>query len=184
MIFLPNKIEKYTYAFRNTFQFLISKNGIKENYLKSLRKICEAEILFNEISNNFIVCKEHLYQLLTAIFIKQIINNKEFDFIVDVKGNFLVDKKLFHALILNIAEKSKRIEILEINNKIIIKFDLKVDYKTFKFIKKLNGQILTEIKNEITLVVLSVDFTDKKTEENINAFDMLKNPLSDINVYL
>lgn len=184
MIFLPNKFEKFTAGLRNIFQKLILKNGIKEVYLKNLCKIYEAEAILTVQPLLPINLKAYAYELLTAIFLKKLTENKSFDFFVNISGNYLFKKKIFTALILNVCRQAEYIEIFEIKKNTVVRADFKNTERIEILVKKLNGQILFEKITERCLLVIPLDSTEKKSEDFEAAYTLLQNPLSPVNFYL
>ncbi len=179
MIFYPNKFERYTASLRLRYMNFIVKRGIKERYLRAIRKIYEFEALFfEEVPLPFDLEKLSNAILIASLFVKRI------DFNIDIKSNFILDKKIFSVLLLNICSNSTKISIFEKKNKIIITFNSIADKKINKAVKRLKGYILREVKQNITLCVLNLPSTQKKTEEIETAFNLFRNPLSVIHLYL
>ncbi|MGI6280108.1 MAG: hypothetical protein ACOYJS_06070, partial [Acutalibacteraceae bacterium] len=159
-------------------------NGIKQNYLESLRKIYEAEtLLINPtlIPGNI---SDYLYKLLTAVLLKKSGNNKSFDFYINVKGNYFYDKKVLSALILNICRQTDYLAITNIMGKIALKANLSKPEKLKKLIKKANGILFYEKKCKSLLIVLNLAGTEKTTADYEDLYSLYYNPLSPVNFYL
>ena len=184
MIYLPNKNEKYMAILRNTYQKLILKNGIKNNYLKKLRTIYNFEALITKKEPVPVNLNSWLTELLIAVYFKKNLKGKIFTFSVKLNDNYLVDKKIFSALILNIAKKGNFIKIENIKGKTIIKSDILPTQKIYQITKKLNGLILKELKQKNCVICIPLSATNKKTREFENGINMIQNPLSIVNIYL
>lgn len=184
LIFLPNKFEKYAAGLRNLFQKLIIKNGISEQYLKNLAKIYEAEAIFIKQQDFPFDLENYLHELLTAIYLKKLIKNQDFEFNINVFGNKIFDKKSFSALILKICQQTNDIEIFEQNKKIVIKTKIKTTEKLLLLVKKFKGQIFCEKKTGNCLIILPFNSTQKTTRDFEDAHTLLQNPLSPVNSYL
>ncbi|MBQ6847737.1 MAG: hypothetical protein IJO62_02330 [Clostridia bacterium] len=176
MINSPNKLERYTAGLRLRYQHLILKNGIKNSYIKAIRKIHEIEA----ININYLVpvnIEKHFGEILTAVFMRQ-----KFDYFINVKNNRLINKKLFTVLIINITTLTDYLEITEINNRLVIKGKFNVNQKIKSYVKILDGYIL-KFKG-INYLIFNAVVTQKETENFESVYYLLKNPLSVVNLYL
>ena len=91
MIYYPKNHERFSASLRLLYHKFINKNGIKNNYLNSLKKIYEFEAMTDkEIVpiNPEKLCAE----ILTAVFLKN-----GTDFTIDTKYCYLINKKAFFA---------------------------------------------------------------------------------------
>lgn len=178
LIYCPNKAEQFTAALRLIFQKLIIKNGIKKNYITALRKIYEFEVLIGtyiEPIDIEVLCSE----LLTAVFLK-----KKFNYYIKTDKNYLINKKCFTALLLNICCCTDYIEIIEINKSLVIKGNFDINNKIMQLVKKLNGKVLKEVIEKNIYLCFSFTQTEKKSEDFEAAYSLLQNPLSVVNLYL
>lgn len=182
MIFLPNNFERYCAALRNTVQLSIIKNGLKPKYFKTFKKIYEAEAFFSREEILPIDLGLFLHQLLLSAHIKLLENNRSINISLKIKGVFLINRKLFTALILNICQNSKYIKISYLNGKILIY--AKCNTGILKpIITFLNGNIYFERKKGDFLITLPTIKTDKspiKTEE----WEYSQNPFSPVNIFI
>ncbi len=178
MIYYPKKYEQFTAALRLLYHKFIYKNGIKTNYLNSLKKIYEFEAINNKETvpiNPENLCSE----ILTAVFIK--CGN---DFKIDTKNTYLINKKAFIALLLNLSVTTSNLEIIEITNKLVIKGKFSVNNPTKKLLKVLEGVKFKDTKTSICYLLFNFSKTEKESEDFEQAYYLLQNPLSVINLYL
>lgn len=178
MIYYPKKVERLTGSLRILYHKFISKNGIKNNYLKSLRKIYEFEAINNsEIVpiNPDKICGE----ILTALFI-----NRDTDFLIDTKNNYLINKKAFIALFMNLSITTNYIEIIEIQNKLVLKGKFYISKQAKRLLNLLKATAFKDIKSHIYYILFNFPKTQKESEDFEQAYYLLQNPLSVINLYL
>ncbi len=178
MIYYPKKVERLTASLRFLYHKLISKNGIKNNYLKSLKKIYEFEAINNrEIKpiNPEKLCGE----ILTALFIK-----REIDFLIDTKNNYLINKKAFIALLMNLCGTTNYIEIIELQNKLVLKGKFNINKRVKRLLNFLKGTLFKDTKSDVYYLLLNFPKTQKESEDFEQAYYLLQNPLSVINLYL
>ena len=179
MIFYPNKLERYTASLRLKYMSFILRNGIKNKYLRSIRKIYEFEAL--NFEENYMpydlkaICRE---TLLASGLMKQI------DITVDIQNNYIFRKKIFTMLLLNICTVADKISIFEYGNRIMIRFNGEANRQIIRALNKLNGLLFKEIKQNINYCILNFPATNKQTEEIEGALSLFQNPLSVIHLYL
>ncbi len=178
MIYFPKKVERLTASLRFLYQKFISINGIKNKYLKSLKKIYEFEaIAIEDIRpiNPEKLCGE----ILTAVFLKRKIN-----FLIDTENCYLINKKVFIALLLNICITTNYLEIIEIENRLVFKGKFKINYRANRLLKFLKVTVFKEIKSSVYYLLFNFPKTEKESEDFEQAYYLLQNPLSVINLYL
>ncbi len=184
MIFLTNKFELYTAILRNTITKLILKNGICESYLKMLKKIHIAEAL-NSTDTSPLNIKKFSSEILSSIHIKKIENDCLFRFSISVSGNFMINKKVFLALILSFSKGATFIDIKSFKSGICIRCDcLEIPGQSMLIMKKLNATCFYERKKGILNLLLFPTATNKKSLITAKDRDMLHGPLSVISYYL
>lgn len=183
LIFLPNKFERYTAALRSVIQNLIIKNGIKQNYLKNLKTIYDFEAILSNTLSTINIEKEY-YEFFAAIYLKKIKKDKKFTFFINANGNYLINRKLFTALLLNLSLNCNEITLQNKENLIIVSGDFQINSKIKIMVKKLNGAYLREIKSNKTLLVFPFNKSQNKAENFEYAYSLLQNSLSIINCYL
>ena len=179
LIYYPNKFEIYTSSLRLVYQKLILKNGIKQKYLKSLRKIDEFEGVIFQNEPIPINVEDFCGELLTAVFLK-----KDFDYNINVSGNYILDKKIFTMLILSICVKTDFLTIFNFNQNIVLKGKFKCSSKILRLTEKLGGNVFSEVKTGTTFIRFDFPLTQKNTEDFEKAYYLLQNPLSKVNLYL
>ncbi len=184
MIYFPNKIERYLAVLRNTFHLRIIKNGMKRNYLQNLKKIYITEALLFTENPQPIDLQSFCAEILTAVFLKKLILRQSFDFSVDLSGNYMVCKKLFTVVLLNIASNSQSVKIYTVNGRVVIQSVLPDTDKMHIFAKKLDGFFLQEKKTKNAILTAFFAKTQKKTRDYEKAYELLENPLSVVNFYL
>ena len=178
LIYYPNKFERYTAALRLLYQKLTTNNGIQLRYLNRLKKIYEFEAIQN-IDITPINIEKLCGELLTAVLLK-----KKFDFYIKVENNYLLNKKAFISIILNICNQTNYMQILSIQQKLVIKAKFKTSKTIIRLLKVINGLIFKEIKSEYTYLVLNIPMTQKETKDFEKAYYLVQNPLSVVNLYL
>ncbi len=178
MIYYPKKYELYANSMRCLYHKLILQKGPKPNLLISLRKIYEFECKYSATllpTNLYEFCNE----LLTAASFR-----RKFIFQLKVHGNYLLNQKIFTAILLNICQNADFVEI-EISNKTAI---IKTNCKKTKQIKRLvflmGGVILNVVNNDFLHIFLTLKKTKKETVDSQDAYELSVNPLSIINCYL
>ena len=184
MIFLTNKSEIYAAILRNTVTKLILKNGQHTKYLKMLKKIHSFEsLLCKDLTP--VNIKKSATEILSCVHIKKVENNRLFSFSVDVRGNFIINKKAFLSLVLSLSENADFLNIKNFKNGIFIKCNNPCVTKHLKLItKKLNAVYFFERKNSIMNVLLFPTATNKKSRITAKDRDSFRGPLSVINYYL
>ncbi len=177
MIFCPKNEEKLLSALRLHYQKKLITDGIKDRYRKKLRDLSFTEaILLPEIPMPY--CIEALsYEILTAVRLK-----KSFDCYININANYMVDKKLYTLLLLNISRLTDYLEITENNTKILIKGRFKINEKIIALIQKLRGVVFRENKN--AYILLTLEKTGKNSEDFPKAYELYRNPLSLVNLYI
>lgn len=178
MIYYPKNHERFSASLRLLYHKFINKNGIKKNYLNSLKKIYEFEAITDkEIIpiNPEKICGE----ILTAVFIK-----KEVVFMIDTKNSYLINKKAFIALLLNLCVTTNYLEIIEIDNKLVIKGNFLFNNQIKRLLQVLKGVIFKDTKTSVYYLLFNFPKTKKESEDFEQAYYMLQNPLSVINLYL
>ncbi len=179
MINFPKKYHKVPYYLRNSYQKLILKYGIKPKYLNTLKKILRIEAYISGIFPVPVNIENYCSQLFTAIFLK-----KDFDYFINTKGNFSVDKKLFTTLLLEISQWCDYLEITVINSCLVLKGNFKITMPIKILTHRLGGVIFGDLKREIYYLKFNFPATQKENGDIEKAYSMLQNPLSAVNIYL
>lgn len=185
MIYLPNKFERYIASLRIYIQASIIKFGIKPKHIKQLKKIYIAEALVYSEFSIPVNLKYYLWNILTAVAFKKSQTYLPFNFDIKINKNYIVDIKPLTTLILSLASSTDKIYINEKNGYIVI--NVKTDLKKHnrKIIEKLNGCVLYEIKEKISLVLIPLTATNKQVLcNNFEMEDFILNPLSQMNVFI
>ena len=182
MIYLPNKFERYLASLRNYLQNRSLKYGITPHILENMRKIYTAEALLCGDFIEPVDIGKLSSQILSAVYIKSIEKNLPFEFKIDCKGNVLINKKLYTALLLNLCKKAEKITLISLNGQILIKARNANKKTAFSLSKALGGIIFFERKLKSFIIILSPTATDKKAENNIY-FD-LNNPFCEVNYFI
>ena len=179
MIYFPNKFEIYAASLRLLYQKFIFNHGVTKKYADKLKKIYEFECLTANDNIAPINLEKYSSQLFTAVILK-----KKFNYKINIKGNRLLDIKTYTSLLLNICFNTEYLEIVEICGNIVICGKITLNKKTVLLTKKLKGNILRERKTDTVYIKLNYPATNKKSADFENAYYMLQNPLSPINLYL
>ncbi len=174
----PKNCGIITNALRLLYQKFILKNGIKPAYLISLKKINRIECFYNKTSPCPLDVEHFCYELFTAIFLK-----KKFDYFINITGNYLIDKKIFTILILEICETANYLEIKDFNGGFIISGNFKTNKNINFLTKKLKGAAFKDISKNINYIKFNFSKTQKKSGDFETAYALLQNPLSLVNLY-
>ncbi len=182
MIFLPNKYERYTSSLRNYIQKLYNINGSSQKLLLNFKKIYEFEALF--LNNEKLPCdiKQLSSRILFASFTKQIDKNKNLEFSINTKENYILNIKVFSIILLRLARVSEKIDIFNSNGYILIKSKTDCQIQT-KFLKAINAFSLYEHNCKTLLIIINAEKTAKKSIDIKEEWDIF-NPFSPINLYL
>ena len=184
MTFLPNKITRYTACLRIYVSNSIVRNGLQKRHIKNLRKIYNTEALFCEEESTPINIEIFLSILLTSVSITKKEINSPFSFKIESKGNFLINVKTFCALILNLSRYNNFLNISIKNGMLLIKSS-EVNKHSRCFIKKLKGNVYSELKRKNSLIVLPLFATDKSNDFPIKSVEeQLSNPFSPVNIFI
>ena len=107
--------------------------------------------------------------------------NKQLDFKIKIKDNFMLNIKLFTVVLLKLAFHSKNITISNMGGNILIR--CKTDYKfDKKYTKALNFYHFYEHKSKTLLVIIKAEITAKKSVEIKGEWD-ISDPFSPINLF-
>ena len=182
MIFLPNKFERYIAALRNTIQISALKHGIGERQKSALKKIYIAESVLTPYLQP-IDLKEYISNLILGVYTRLLSQNRQINPIIKVEGIFLINKKLFDCLILNICSVSDKIKIYTLKEKIIIRCNANV--KSLELmIRNINGSYLYELKSNSSIIVISAQRTEKTPNQTEREWEYIENPFSSVNIFL
>lgn len=179
MIYFPNKFEIYASSLRLLYQKFIFSHGVTSSIAEKLKKIYEFECLSEKSNLTPVNLEKYSSQLFTAVILK-----KKFDYKINIKGNRLLNIKAYTSLLLNICLNAEYLEIIEICGNIVICGKITLNKETVLLTKKLKGDILRERKTDTVYVKLNFPATSKKSADFENAYYMLQNPLSPVNLYL
>ena len=179
MIYFPNKFEIYAASLRLLYQKFILNHGVTEKITEKFKKIYEFECLISKDEASPINLEKYSSQLFTAVILK-----KKFDYKINIKGNRMLDIKAYTSLLLNICLNTEYLKITEICGNVVICGKISLNEKTVILTKKLKGIFFREIKTNTVYIKLGFPTTNKKSADFENAYYMLQNPLSPVNLYL
>jgi len=182
LIILPNKYERYTAALRNSVQSSILKKGITLKHLKRLRKIYEAEAILGYKNIAPVNLSVFFNSLLLSAYIKLLQKDLPLDFFIEVYGNFLINRKLLTALLLNLCCITNKIKIYYEREKIVIECQTENKVKPV-ILKALKAVHFYEIKTKKYIIIISAEKTAKDSLKTEKEWDIL-NPFSPVNIYL
>ncbi len=186
MIFLPNNFSLYTAALRNYIQLSVIRHGLQPKHLSSMKKIFEAEALFSASCNDIepLNIMEYYYRLLLSAKIKLAEKGRRLTCALDGGGIFLINRKLFAAVLLEIASKASKISLATKRGNIII-YAAGADFnRCMQLVKPLGGNGFYEIKAKTLLIVIPASKTNKKPLYTKKDWEDIRNPFSVINLYL
>jgi len=177
---------RFTAALRCCIQSSVLKNGMNLKYLRKLKQISLAEVLFSQNYSSPCNLSAILSNLLLAVKIKK--NEMQSDFCYKIKtdNNCILDIKAFKLLILNICSNSKNIVIYSLNGKIIIKSDGKIKKHSRLLANKLDGCVYNEIKTNSSFAVIPFTATDKNanTIGYKSVEEYISDPFSVVNIFI
>lgn len=180
MIFLPNKLERYTAALRIAVGKMIEKNGYSAKNYRMLKIIHRTEaMLLSEILPCDI--QNLSSSLLWNVYLKK---ERNFSYSVLVNHNFLINKKLFISLILSLCANSKIIYIGEFKNKILICVKCKKTSEIIPLIKRLEALCFYEIKSGSLNILISAKATEKTDLFKKRDQEIFTGPMSCVNFYI
>lgn len=184
MIFLPNKFERYTAALRNLVHISAIKKGKNQNMLKNMQKIFVAEAIFSKDYVSPINLGKLASQLLTAVYIKKAEKNLSFEFSNRLYGNYMLNPKLFTALLLTLCKDCEKIFLSTQNGKLVIKtvgFKVKNSLSTVKAMK---GCMLYERFSKTAIFTFSFTATNKRETVCTHEYSRLSDPFSAVNIFI
>ena len=176
MIFLPNFFDKYTAFLRLAVENLIHKRGFCIKYAQMLKKINLSEAIFYKDETEPINIEGELLRITNII-------SKPYSIILNVSGNYLINKKLFYILILKILSGSSWLKFSTINGKVVLKTNY-CNAEIFKIIRALRGYYFFETSSHNLILVFSAEKTEKAVMNTNKDWLNLANPYSLINLFL
>ncbi len=182
-MFLPNKYEHFAAALRNYVQNSILTEGLELKHLIQLKKIFEFESVF--LYNEKLPCDVNQYvsKLLITVYSKLLEKNIHLNFTVNIKNNYIINKKLFLCLMLNVVSVSNNIKIYELHGNIAIK--AKAENKLNQIIvNSIGAKMFYERKTNTFLIAFDAQPTAKLPLNNNNNEWDISDPFSPINLYL
>lgn len=182
MIFLPNKFERYTASLRNFIHKSALEKEISTKQITILKKILIAEAYANQnlMPTNI---SSFSYKILLKSYFIGLEKNKNFKFIINLKGNFLICQKSYCLILLSLCKYSEYIEISDYKNSILIKAKNCIKKPNNLLFKKLKAKSFFEIKSKDLIINIPAEKTEKK-EEPFNINLSLNDPFSTINLFL
>ena len=184
LIYLPNKFDFYAAALRNYTQRLIFKNATNKKLYENLRKIYIAEAILGNENEAPVNLSEYLTELLSAVKYLKKEKGIYFNYKISLQSNFLINIKLFTALILNLCKITESISVFEKQGKIIINTKTYIKKENNSLIKRLKGAVYYEVKTGTSLIVLSFTATDKSDFCINSAYDFLLDTFSPPNIFI
>ncbi len=177
MIVLPNSYSRYLASLRYFTSFNIFKNGLKDRYLKNLKKIYLAEAIFNKNFTESIDINKLSNNILGATkYLKPNIKYK-----IKSNGTYLVNKNLFSYLLLDII-KNHSLVLSAKENYLCIKFKGK-NLPTLSIISALDGYIFREIKTTENLLIIPTEKTNRKSSYCDSEWEYLFDKFSIVNLF-
>ncbi len=182
MIFLPNIWERYLSALRIAVNFSVSRHGLSRHHINSLKKIYKAEAVLISQPRP-IDLRDFSLNLMLAVYKKLLSENKLILPLIYCEGVFIINKKLFEVLILNICSLSNIIKIYNHKEKIAIKCNC--DVRNFAFlIKALGGAYLYELKTNFSLIFIPAKQSQKLPVKTEREWEYTDNPFSSVNLFI
>ena len=188
MIYLPSPRERYLAALRLYVQKKVLRGEKNEKSFVQLKKImlCEAFVSKNEKSPVDII--KYSDSLLGAAVIILLQRGKRLSVHLSGGGAFLINRRLFTALLLTAADacgKAGDIFIFAEETRIIIKLrGIKITDLQRKLINALDGYVLKSVRSKNAITVLPTEETEEKPEEFQNEWEWLSDSFSAVNVFL
>ena len=182
MIYLPNFFERYTASLRNVIHLSVAKNGLMPKHLENMRKIFIIEALLCPDFEEPTDIAEFTSKLLSAVYINKLAKGNSFEFDIRLNGRYMLNRKLYTALILNICRNSHKLSIYKKYEQIIIRAENCEKNSYNKIIKVMNSYSLFESKSKTALIVLNYTATNKKSKPPI--IESSYNPFSPVNLFI
>lgn len=153
------------------------QHGILPRHLKNLKKIYLAEALlfknYTESTNLHLLSYNLLYCVKTV---------KEFNFFIKINHTVRINKKLYTALLLSLAQYTDFLKI-EYKNGIIIKGTGKLN-KVNKIIAHLDGYSFLDIKTKNYLIYIPCQTTTLVPTPTVTQWELLFDKFSVFNLFL
>ena len=184
LIFLPNKFERFSAGLRNRIQRLSSVDGPTAKQRCILRKLHLAKSLINNEEETPINISEYCAEILRAVQIIKIENERQFSFGINSKEVFLIKKHIFDSLLLTLCKENFYVKIVSSQKGIGIFYSSLQSGNISRLAEKLNATVLKEIKSGKAVVFIKACFTDKKGILPLREIDYLKDPYSVVNLYI
>ena len=176
MINLPNSFERYLASLRYLVAHSIAKHGTRKRHIENLRKIFIAEAHLQQKSTQSVDISTLFKNLLGAISSL----NSDLKFSHSTSGNFYINKKIFTLLLIIICKNSNKVLLSSNGGYLYIKYSGKA-LKNTALLKALNGICFTEIKSEISLIILPAIeskqtsvYIESEWENLFNSFSAVK----------
>ncbi len=183
MTVLPNFFERYTASLRILTSLLILKNGLNKKYLGNLSKIHTAEVFFTSNQRHSLDIKKFCLNILCAVSVIKLKNNKKFCFEVISKGDFLINSKIFMVFLINLSYECKQIKIISLKDKIVINFRGKYK-KSLSALEKLKGYYFYCRKTKKGKIIIPTQKTSGKSVEFPSVWENIYDQFSPVNLYL
>ncbi len=183
MIFLPNIFERYTAALRNFIHFSALKNGKNQHHMSLLKRIYEAEAIYNSQETAPIDIYRYSISVLDAAKIISD-NHKSFEYAVETAGCFLINKRLFTVLLLLLFSKKITFNASVFRERLIIKTDTAVPKDCKRVIYAMNGLILKSAESRGNIIMLRSEKTTKKAQFTESELELLSDPFSPVHIFL
>lgn len=188
MLLLPNSTERYFAALRLYVQSAILRDGLYHKHYLQLKKILTAEALYHAGELNvldIISCSNSLLGAAALILMSRGIS---FSASFKGKGVYLINRRLFTAVLLETANGCKKSGNISVNakeNEIVITINGCKDFKPMpRLIKALGGTYFRELDSENAVISLPAEKTELTAEAEENEWDYIANSFSSVNIYL
>lgn len=182
MIYLPNSFERYTAGLRIIIHLSVLRHGLCRRHLDSLKKIYIAEALFAKDSLLPYSLAELSLPLLSSSQILLEEKGEFIDFSLSGDGVYLLNKRLFTLLLLQLCLDGSSIRLYAKEQKIVISFCGEIK-NSLSFIKAMKGCYFYEKFSQKAAIVLPARKCSEKPQECENEWHYIFDRFSPVNLY-
>lgn len=185
MIFLPKAFERYASALRLSVQLSVLRGGNDARHLRRLKKICFAEALYRRDERS----PEDIRRLSDSVLGAALIILMGRGGLPAVElsggGTYLVNRRLYVALLTELAAKSRNIRVNAGEKGVIITaVGFYGSAALAKMVRAMGGVILRERNADRSVIFIPAEKTRIKADRVENEWCYLLDPFSPVNIWL
>lgn len=188
MIFLPKSFERYAASLRLYLQISVLRDGEKSKHLKMLKRINRAEALYYKAESSPVDIIKLANSLLGAAIIVMLQRGKRLAASFSGKGVYLINKKLYTALLMELASLNSgnmEISITAENCRAVIKaYGTQSLGKLAIIIKAMKGTYFRHSNGNKLIINIPCEKTELDPQPVENEWCYILDRFSPVNVYL